>query len=209
MKQQVFEEKYGPRWERFERELVAMESSDVSLPFARSQSATSSDPDSPADFPQLYREICRDLSLAVQRRYSQQLLDRLNALALGGHRQLAQASEQLVEPAEAGVARVVPQARAFLTKPVQRVPTVRRRRVVRAAVSVRRREDPGRLQPRCAGEGVRGCLGPVEELGALLIRVAVRSGAALTDASTEPARSLEDDGVDAGMAQPPSRCQAC
>ena len=58
------------------------------------------------------------------------------------------------------------------------------------------------------GEGVRRCLAAVEELAALLVRVAVRGGA-LTDASTEPVRSLEDDGIHASMAQLPSCCQAC
>jgi uncharacterized membrane protein SpoIIM required for sporulation len=88
MKQQRFEEKYGPRWQRFERELKTLESKELSLPTVRRQVANPHAPETPADFPKLYREICRDLSLAVQRRYTPQLLDRLNALALGGHRQL-------------------------------------------------------------------------------------------------------------------------
>eukprot|EP00964_Phaeocystis_antarctica_P057186 scaffold33805_cov63-Phaeocystis_antarctica.AAC.3 len=58
------------------------------------------------------------------------------------------------------------------------------------------------------GEGVRRCLAAVEELAALLVCVAVWR-AALTDASTEPVRSLEDDGIYASIAQLPGCCQAC
>eukprot|EP00964_Phaeocystis_antarctica_P057187 scaffold33805_cov63-Phaeocystis_antarctica.AAC.4 len=63
---------------------------------------------------------------------------------VGGHGQLTQPSEDFVEPPEAAVARVVPQAWTLLAQPVERVPAVRRRLLVRAAVTMRRREDPDR-----------------------------------------------------------------
>ena len=92
MKQHTFEERYGGRWKRFEVLLGALErESDLSFGARRKPLApiTPGDPTAEADhFPQLYRELCRDLSLADARRYSPRLLDRLNRLALGGHRQL-------------------------------------------------------------------------------------------------------------------------
>ncbi|MFZ5755909.1 MAG: stage II sporulation protein M [Pseudomonadota bacterium] len=38
----------------------------------------------PADFPALYRRVCRHLALAQDRQYPQDIVDRLNALALAG-----------------------------------------------------------------------------------------------------------------------------
>lgn len=93
MKQRAFEEKYHERWERFEAQLKILEpGSDLRFSSAgrRARAAelgTGAGRPS-AEFPRLYREICRDLSVSAQRRYSPRLLDRLNLLALGGHRQL-------------------------------------------------------------------------------------------------------------------------
>ncbi|MFZ5722604.1 MAG: stage II sporulation protein M [Pseudomonadota bacterium] len=42
----------------------------------------------PADFPALYRRACRHLALATERRYPQDIVDRLNALALAGQQAL-------------------------------------------------------------------------------------------------------------------------
>lgn len=44
--------------------------------------------DVPADFPALYRRVCRDLALAIERRYPQDVIDRLNTLALAGQQAL-------------------------------------------------------------------------------------------------------------------------
>ncbi|MBW2273119.1 MAG: stage II sporulation protein M [Deltaproteobacteria bacterium] len=88
MKQRAFEQKFSGRWQRFEDELAAMERAGQSKGLRARLGVAEPLPDDMDDFPQLYRELCRDLSLAAQRRYSPLLLDRLNELALGGHAQL-------------------------------------------------------------------------------------------------------------------------
>jgi uncharacterized membrane protein SpoIIM required for sporulation len=88
MKQRAFEHKFAGRWQRFEDELAALERAGPAGGLRARLGAAEPLPDELDDFPQLYREVCRDLSVAAQRRYSPLLLDRLNELALGGHRQL-------------------------------------------------------------------------------------------------------------------------
>lgn len=72
MKQAAFESMYVSEWSAFERLLE-------------------NDPRAPlreADFPRLYRRVCQHLALARDRAYGPDLVDRLNALALRGHRVL-------------------------------------------------------------------------------------------------------------------------
>ncbi len=62
-----------------------------------------------ADFPQRYRQLCQQLSLARSRAYSPDLIDRLNRMVLRGHQQLyarPPAASVLLE----GVRRTFPRA---------------------------------------------------------------------------------------------------
>lgn len=49
----------------------------------------------PAGFPALYRRVCRHLALATERRYPQDIVERLNALALAGQQRLYRAETRL------------------------------------------------------------------------------------------------------------------
>ena len=49
---------------------------------------TAAAPELPATFPALYRRVCRHLALATERRYPQDIVERLNALALAGQQVL-------------------------------------------------------------------------------------------------------------------------
>jgi len=82
VKQADFEAQYDTRWRELEAVLRRVEQSRGDTPGARRL------PPDCVDLPERYRAICRDLSLAVGRRYSPRLLDRLNRLALDGHRVL-------------------------------------------------------------------------------------------------------------------------
>ena len=74
LKQQAFERVRGNAWERFATTL------------RRVQHGYRLDEETdPAEFARAYGEICRDLSLAKLRGYSHLLVERLNALVLGGH----------------------------------------------------------------------------------------------------------------------------
>lgn len=80
MKQRAFEERHGARWEAFEALLADLEAGGARR-----------DPERRAaldGLPRRYREICRDLAVARERRYGPRLVDRLNRLALDGHRVL-------------------------------------------------------------------------------------------------------------------------
>ena len=80
MKQQLFEERYAPEWAEFEAMLareVKLRKPSRSLPAAPQPAA--------AEFPARYRRLCQHLALARDRRYSAQLVDKLNRLALRGH----------------------------------------------------------------------------------------------------------------------------
>lgn len=80
MKQAAFEEHHGAEWERFEQWL------DRRRKLRRPKSAPA-----PAEvltgpeIPRAYRRVCQLLALARERRYSPDLVDRLNRLALRGH----------------------------------------------------------------------------------------------------------------------------
>ncbi|HKW36871.1 MAG TPA: stage II sporulation protein M [Burkholderiales bacterium] len=77
MKQAPFEASRGPEWDAFERFLDARGKSEGALPVFP-----------PAEMPQRYRRLCQSLALAADRRYSPDLVDRLNQLSLRGHREL-------------------------------------------------------------------------------------------------------------------------
>jgi len=69
MRQAPFEATHARQWQEFELFLDGKKT----LPF------------DPAQMPERYRRICYDLALAQDRRYSPDLVDRLNRLALRGH----------------------------------------------------------------------------------------------------------------------------
>jgi uncharacterized membrane protein SpoIIM required for sporulation len=73
MNPEKFEEKYHKEWDEFEQWVNAQESS-----------AYRSDLNV-QEVPHLYRRICNHLSLAKDRMYSPQIIDRLNRIALSGH----------------------------------------------------------------------------------------------------------------------------
>lgn len=75
MSRETFEERYAPEWERFERLLAGLERRRGPKPAA-------------TDLPALYRRLCHHLALVRERRYGVDLEERLNHLALRGHRQL-------------------------------------------------------------------------------------------------------------------------
>lgn len=79
MKQRVFEEQRSVRWDEF-ASLVDRLDASTGRRLAKEDRALV------GDFPERYREICRDLAVASERHYSLHLLDRLNRLALDGHR---------------------------------------------------------------------------------------------------------------------------
>ncbi|HRV80322.1 MAG: stage II sporulation protein M [Planctomycetes bacterium] len=74
MKQVPFERQRKPRWEALDALLQ--------VPVSKRSKVQDQ------DFPGLYREVSRDLALARERRYSPELLDRLNGLVLRGHQRL-------------------------------------------------------------------------------------------------------------------------
>ena len=85
MKQETFERRHADRWDEFERWSGALDSSrgaDVSMDERREIGR---------EFPARYRQICHHLSLARARHYSFGLQQRLNRLALEGHRHLYRA----------------------------------------------------------------------------------------------------------------------
>jgi len=83
MKQEAFEARYSSAWDTFEEWIHVLSSGR----FGRG-----SDPETRAligdRFPAAYRQVCHHLSLARARRYSIGLQQRLNQLALDGHRHL-------------------------------------------------------------------------------------------------------------------------
>lgn len=88
MKQQAFEQQGEARWREFERLVGMLDERGPIRAFRIGLAGRESLPKEAAAFPQLYREVCRDLSLAIQRCYSPRLVERLNELVLAGHRRL-------------------------------------------------------------------------------------------------------------------------
>jgi len=70
LKQQNFETERAPSWAYFEQVLSALDQGDR---------------ERAAEFPTLYRQLCQDLALARDRVFTEELVARLNALALRGH----------------------------------------------------------------------------------------------------------------------------
>jgi uncharacterized membrane protein SpoIIM required for sporulation len=70
VKQAPFERAYGREWQEFEAFLERKKAFD------------------PAEMPVRFRRVCQALALAAQRRYSADLVERLNRLALRGHHAL-------------------------------------------------------------------------------------------------------------------------
>ncbi len=79
MKQRVFEERNAARWAAFEELVKVLDDLGRSRPMG-------DDRDRLEGFPARYLAVCRDLAVATERRYSLRLVDRLNRLALDGHR---------------------------------------------------------------------------------------------------------------------------
>jgi len=79
VKQRAFEAAHEARWSEFERLIEELDRRGRASPPRALQ-------DRLAEFPGLYRRICHDLAVASERRYSPRLVDRLNRLALAGHR---------------------------------------------------------------------------------------------------------------------------
>jgi uncharacterized membrane protein SpoIIM required for sporulation len=95
MKQTPFELAHAREWEEFEAFLEQKKSFD------------------PAEMPARFRRVCQSLALAAERRYSTDLVDRLNRLALRGHHALyanrRRESQQVLDFMLAGFPRLVRQ----------------------------------------------------------------------------------------------------
>ena len=95
MKQAPFEAAHAQEWNEFEAFLEQKKSFD------------------PAEMPARFRRVCQSLALAAERRYSADLVDRLNRLALRGHHALyanrRRESQQVLEFMLAGFPRLVRQ----------------------------------------------------------------------------------------------------
>jgi uncharacterized membrane protein SpoIIM required for sporulation len=95
MKQTPFEAGHAREWNEFEAFVEKERSFD------------------PAEMPSRFRRICQHLALAAQRRYSADLVDRLNRLALRGHHALyanrRRESQQVLDFVLAGFPRLVRQ----------------------------------------------------------------------------------------------------
>jgi uncharacterized membrane protein SpoIIM required for sporulation len=95
MKQAPFEASHAREWDEFEKFLEKEKSFD------------------PAEMPARFRRVCQSLALAAERRYSADLVDRLNRLALRGHHALyanrRRESQQVLEFMLAGFPRLVRQ----------------------------------------------------------------------------------------------------
>lgn len=81
MKQRTFESRNEPRWTDFEALIAELDQRGRAQPPRALR-------DQLGEFPTLYLRVCRDLAVAIERRYSPRLIDRLNRLALAGHRVL-------------------------------------------------------------------------------------------------------------------------
>ena len=95
MRQAPFEAAHTPEWEAFEQFL----------------DGPKKPPFDPAEMPARFRRICQHLALAAERRYSADLVDRLNGLALRGHHALyanqRRESQQILDFVLAGFPRLV------------------------------------------------------------------------------------------------------
>lgn len=85
MKQDVFEQKYQPVWEKFEGWISILANDRRRLKVDRDLRVQLA-----PQFPALYRQVCHHLALARTRQYSVALQQRLNELTLDGHQYLYQ-----------------------------------------------------------------------------------------------------------------------
>jgi uncharacterized membrane protein SpoIIM required for sporulation len=83
MKQRTFEKDHQSQWEKLEDWLDKLD---------KRQSMNGHEI---AEFPPLYRQVCQQLALARERRYTPHLIERLNRLALRGHQHLYRVPNQL------------------------------------------------------------------------------------------------------------------
>jgi uncharacterized membrane protein SpoIIM required for sporulation len=97
VKQAPFEAAHTQEWEAFEKFLEKPQQP----------------PFDPAEMPARFRRVCQSLALAAERRYSADLVDRLNRLALRGHHALyvnrRRESQQVLDFMAAGFPRLVRQ----------------------------------------------------------------------------------------------------
>ncbi|PKM22519.1 MAG: hypothetical protein CVV10_03895 [Gammaproteobacteria bacterium HGW-Gammaproteobacteria-14] len=90
MKQTLFEQRFADDWKTFDTVLTRLESNQKKQP--------SNDDPEMARFPQHYRRLCHQQSLARERGYSLSLIQRLDDLVLRGHRQLYRHSLPMAAP---------------------------------------------------------------------------------------------------------------
>jgi hypothetical protein len=82
MTREEFKRRHEPRWQRLEELLDGLDSATVRVGSAQWRQLDSQDL---AEFDRLYRLICKHLALARLRLYGNDLVDRLNSLALRAH----------------------------------------------------------------------------------------------------------------------------
>ena len=80
MRQEQFEVRYGPLWQRLDRQLAMLEK--------KGRAGAERTGDGLAAFPSLYRQVCNHYALACSRFYGPALVARLHRLVLRGHQQL-------------------------------------------------------------------------------------------------------------------------
>ncbi|RKZ75743.1 MAG: stage II sporulation protein M [Candidatus Parabeggiatoa sp. nov. 1] len=88
MRQRTFESNHQQQWENLERWLDSIEKRKP----VKGEEVKGQDV---AQFPQMYRQVCQQLALARDRRYTPHLIERLNRLALRGHQHLYQTKSRL------------------------------------------------------------------------------------------------------------------
>ena len=91
MKQDAFEQKYRPVWEKFESWISILSHDRRRLKTDRKLRSEIA-----PQFPALYRQVCHHLALARTRQYSVALQQRLNELALDGHQHLYQSRASVI-----------------------------------------------------------------------------------------------------------------
>lgn len=103
MKQRAFEEQNEERWTEFEALVATLDRHGRKRPLGDVRDRLEA-------FPARYLEVCRDLAVATERRYSLRLLDRLNRLTLDGHRILYARDSNIALRAVRFFARDFPEA---------------------------------------------------------------------------------------------------
>ena len=104
MRQDAFEAQYGPIWARAEDWIKRLSSGPTAF-LDRAEADRIG-----REFPALYRQVCQHLAIARARRYSFGLQQRLNRLALDGHRHLYRPRSALLSAIVKFAARDFPAA---------------------------------------------------------------------------------------------------